>query len=73
MKLFRMLNDGYTVTTDQELISELFENEIESLNGKKRHYINWFNFNQGNIYYDNNGEIYQIKNIDHVNKTVKLL
>jgi len=73
MQNFRIKSDNYMVTTCQELISELFENEIESLNGKKTHYINWFNFNQGSIYYDNNGEIYQIKNIDHVNKTVKLL
>jgi len=72
MRKFKMLSNNYTVTVNQELISELYEDEIESLNSKKTHYINWYNFNQGSIYYNNNGEPYIIKEIDHVNKTVIL-
>jgi len=73
MKNFRIKSDNYMVTAGQEIISELFENELESLNSKKTHYINWFNFNTGSIYYDNNGERYTVKEIDHENKTVKLV
>jgi len=72
MKKFKMLSNNYTVTANQDIITELFENELESLNDKKTHYINWFNFNTGSIYYNNNGEPYTIKQIDHENKTVVL-
>ena len=72
MRKFKMLSNNYTVTVNQELISELYEDEIESLNSKRKHYINWYNFNQGSIYYNNNGEPYIIKEIDHLNKTVIL-
>jgi len=73
MKNFRIKSDNYMVTAGQEIISELFENELESLNGKKTHYINWFNFHPGSVYYDNNGERYIVAEIDYENKTVKLV
>jgi len=70
MRKFKILSNGYTVTAGQELISELFENKVDRMSGKLTFTINWYNFNQGSIYYDNNGESYTVKEIDHENKTV---
>ncbi|HBY20341.1 MAG TPA: hypothetical protein DEG71_04930 [Clostridiales bacterium] len=71
MKKFTILSNNYTVTAGQELISELFENELDFMSSKLTFTINWYNFNQGSIYYDNNGKPYTIREIDHINKTVK--
>jgi len=75
MRKFRILSNGYTVTTNQELLSELFENQSELLNGRNEFTfeINWFNFKEGIAYYDNNGKRFIVAEIDHENKTVKLV
>jgi len=70
MRKFKILSNEYTVTAGQELLSELFENEMDKMSGKLTFTINWFNFNIDSIYYDNNGEPYTVKEIDHINKTV---
>ena len=70
MKKFTIKSNNYTVTAGQELISELFENELDLMSGKLTFTINWYNFNQRSIYYNNNGEPYVIKQIDHENKIV---
>jgi len=70
MRKFTIKSNNYTVTAGQELISELFENESDLMSGKLTFTINWYNFNKGSIYYDNNGESYTVKEIDHENKTV---
>jgi len=78
--MFKIKFCGYTVIACQEIISQLFEN-IERLDqyfagklskGKTYFVINWYNFNKGSIYYDNNGEPYTVKEIDHENKIVVL-
>jgi len=71
MKKFTIRSNNYMVTANQELISELYENEVDRMSRKLTFIINWFNFNTGSVYYDNNGERYIIKGIDHENKTVK--
>jgi len=69
--LFRFKCHGYTVIAGQEIISELYENKINIMTEKPYFVVNWFNFNQGSVYFDNNGEPYTVKEIDHINKTVK--
>jgi len=60
-------NYSYQVTCNTELAEELMEN------AKNPNYtVNWFNFNQGSIYYNNNGEGHSVKQIDHNNKTLTL-
>ena len=73
MRKFKIKSHGYTVTATQEIISQLFANELNIMAGKITYVINWFNFNLGGAYYDINGERYTVKEIDHVNKTVKLV
>jgi len=70
MRKFKILSNGYTVTTKQNLLTDLFENQLNILNGKNTYRINWFNFNAGSIFFDYNGNPYSVKNIDHENKTV---
>jgi len=73
MRKFKIKSHGYTVTATQEIISQLFANELNIMAGKITYVINWFNFKEGIAYYDNNGERYIVSEIDHVNKTVKLV
>jgi len=70
MQKFKILSNGYTVTTKQNLLSDLFENQLNILNSKNTHRVNWFNFKAGSIFFDYNGKPYSVKEIDHVNKTV---
>jgi len=70
MRKFKILSNGYTVTAGQALLSELFENQLEIINGNNAHIINWFNFKAGSIFFDYNGKPYSVKEIDHDNKTV---
>jgi len=73
MRKFKIKSHGYTVIAPQEIISQLFTNELNIMAGKITYVINWFNFKEGIAYYDNNGERYIVSEIDHVNKTVKLV
>jgi hypothetical protein len=52
-------NNNYLVIADNEVIEELKQN----YNSK----INWYNFKEGDTFYNNNGEPYRIEEIKHNN------
>ena len=57
---------GYTVISkDNEILEELRKNDYNII-------INWFNFNQGDIYYSDNCTEYYIVFINHEKKILKL-
>ena len=57
---------GYTVISkDNEILEELRKNDYNTI-------INWFNFNQGDIYYSNDCIEYYIVFINHEKKVLKL-
>ena len=57
---------NYTVISkDNEILEELKENNYDTI-------INWYNFNQGDIYYSDNCIEYYIVYIDHENKSLEL-
>ena len=57
---------GYTVISkDNEILEELRKNDYNII-------INWFNFNQGDIYYSDNCIEYYIVFINHEKKILKL-
>lgn len=59
-----LMNNSYLVTAkDEEVINEIAECEG---------CINWFNFDNGDIYYNNNGEPYRVI-INHDDKNVRLI
>ena len=59
-------NYGYTVISkDDEILEELRKNDYNII-------INWFNFNQGDIYYSNDCTEYYIVFINHEKKVLKL-
>lgn len=56
----------YTVISkDNEILEELRKNDDNTI-------INWFNFNQGDIYYSDNCIEYYIVFINHEKKVLKL-
>ena len=57
---------GYTVISkDNEILEELRKNDYNTI-------INWFNFNQGDIYYSDNCTEYYIVYINHDDKSLEL-
>ena len=57
---------GYTVVSkDNEILEELRKNDYNTI-------INWFNFNQGDIYYSDDCTEYYIVFINHEKKVLKL-
>ena len=57
---------GYTVISkDNEILEELRKNDYNII-------INWFNFNQGDIYYSDNCTEYYIVYINHDDKSLEL-
>ena len=57
---------NYTVISkDNEILEELRKNDYNTI-------INWFNFNQGDIYYSDNGTEYYIVYINHDDKSLEL-
>ena len=57
---------GYTVISkDNDILKELIENNNDTI-------INWFNFNQGDIYYSNNCLEYYVIYINHEDKSLEL-
>ena len=57
---------GYTVISkDNDILKELIENNNDTI-------INWFNFNQGDIYYSNNCLEYYVIYINHEDKFLEL-
>lgn len=62
----RILNNNYLVECCQDLKAELEENE------KQGYTINWFNFQVGDIYYDDNGNEYYVKEVSHNSKYIVL-
>ena len=57
---------GYTVISkDNGILEELRKNDYNII-------INWFNFNQGDIYYSDNCTEYYIVFINHEKKILKL-
>ena len=57
---------NYTVISkDNEILEELKENNYNTI-------INWFNFNQGDIYYSDNCTEYYVVYINHEKKILKL-
>ena len=57
---------NYTVISkDNEIIEELRKNDYNTI-------INWFNFNQGDIYYSDNCTEYYIVYINHDDKSLEL-
>ena len=61
-----MLAYGYEVEGSPEALADVSEN----LKDKKSH-INWFNFNTGDLYWDENGNGYKVE-INHEAKRVTL-
>lgn len=59
--MMRINHCNYTVECDHDLAAELLENENKGLK------TNWFNFELGEIYYDNNCNEYHIQEITHNN------
>lgn len=57
---------SYKVTGNEKVISE-----IERMMPDKRRYINWYNFNSGDFYWDDNGNRYLVS-VDHNARTVIL-
>ena len=57
---------GYTVISkDNEILEELRKNDYNTI-------INWFNFNQGDIYYSDDCIEYYIVYINHDDKSLEL-
>ena len=57
---------GYTVISkDNEILEELRKNDYNTI-------INWFNFNQGDIYYSDDCTEYYIVYINHDDKSLEL-
>ena len=57
---------GYTVISkDNEILEELRKNDDNTI-------INWFNFNQGDIYYSDDCIEYYIVYINHDDKSLEL-
>ena len=57
---------GYTVISkDNDILKELIENNNDTI-------INWFNFNQGDIYYSDNCLEYYVIYINHEDKSLEL-
>lgn len=57
---------GYKVIGNEEIISE-----IENIIPDRRQCINWYNFNDGDFYWNDNGNMY-IVSVDHDARTVIL-
>lgn len=57
---------SYKVTGNEKVISE-----IERMMPDKRRCINWYNFNFGDFYWDDNGNRYLVS-VDHNARTVIL-
>lgn len=57
---------SYKLTGNEKIISE-----IENIIPDKRQCINWYNFNDGDTYWSNNGDKY-IVSVDHAARTVIL-
>ena len=59
---------GYTVTAPEDAIVE-----IKDIMSDKKCRINWYNFRENNMFWNNSGNGgWKIKSIDHENKTVVL-
>lgn len=59
---------GYTVISkDNDILKELIDLQNEDNN-----IINWFNFNQSDIYYSNNCLEYYVIYINHEDKSLEL-
>ena len=62
----RIKSFNYTVASrDTEILKELIDNDYNTV-------INWYNFNQGDIYYSDNCEEYCITYINHEEKYLEL-
>lgn len=59
---------GYEVTGSEEIITEI-EEDLKDRSIK----INWNNFENGNVLWNHNGDTKYPVEIDHINKTVKLI
>lgn len=55
---------GYTVSAPKRMVKQIKKDMQD-----KRHYINWFNFSLGNIFYTDNGD-YQVSMVNHSNKII---
>lgn len=59
---------NYTVfSNDEAIISELREMQEDN-----KITVNWFNFEEGDIYYSNDGTEYYVVYIDHISKSLEL-
>ena len=59
---------GYEVTGTEKIIAEI-EEDLKDRNVK----INWNNFKNGNVLWNHIGNTKYPVDIDHINKTVKLI
>ena len=59
---------GYEVTGPAEIIAE-----IEKDSKDRNTVINWFNFKNGDIFWNDNGDTKYPVEIDHESKTVRLI
>lgn len=58
----------YTIIAKDEAII----NELKEMDKDNKIQVNWFNFEQGDIYYSNDCIEYYVTNIDHINKSLEL-
>ena len=65
MKTIKLFN--YTVVAKEDLINEILENV-----NKNEIYYNWFNFDNDDIFYDDNCNEYVVK-VEHDKKYIELL